>query len=284
MNKNKSDLSVLPKIKVSQISTVRIDDLDISDRWVTLNNEKLIASIKETGLQVPVLVDAVRFTVIDGGRRLAALRELGAETVEVVLSNDFDTSIKMINMAYETEPHLIEPMNAPRAWDLVRSMYPQMRRRKSVRSVLRGDGRRILRDATNQAISEFFFDATSYIYMRATGMIETDTAEFDLCVSLVERMENRLNPLGPGHAYGVIIQTRDKLQRYERSTGVNSDHFLQTLVSQLKGIRIAIDSFHEVTNVDATKVAEYRRELEQARKRISNLINKIRAYEGNFRS
>ena len=72
-----------------KVKKMKIKDIKIGERFRRkLGNIELLAqSIKEEGLLYPILVDKDG-NLIDGQRRLAALKQLGNEETEVIIDEE----------------------------------------------------------------------------------------------------------------------------------------------------------------------------------------------------
>ena len=102
---------------------VAIDSI-ITDRVLVPGDDlnDLIASIKETGLEVPPLVTQ-DFELIDGLRRIEALRQLGETEVVVVPTFLYPRACEQIKQAREHGVAAL-PLTPHRIWDIYTKMQP----------------------------------------------------------------------------------------------------------------------------------------------------------------
>lgn len=76
-------------LTLTQNNVVDLDVSSITSKRVT-NNQKTVDSVKEFGVILPIIVEETEsgLKVVDGARRLSALKTLGVKTVKAVVIKD----------------------------------------------------------------------------------------------------------------------------------------------------------------------------------------------------
>lgn len=89
----------------------------------------LVQDVRKNGLSVPILVDG-NWNLIDGLRRLEALRILGNTKVEVTATSMFPVACELIKRARE---HAVEalPLSPRRMWEIHQALKPVLTATKS---------------------------------------------------------------------------------------------------------------------------------------------------------
>lgn len=95
----------------------------------------LVKDIREHKLKVPVLVNP-KFELVDGQKRLRALRELGDNTVRITMMSDFDVAIAALAAAHQGDYARPSPR---RIWEINTSLADVTRQRvRESKSHLKG--------------------------------------------------------------------------------------------------------------------------------------------------
>lgn len=110
------------------VTKMAVKDLRVSKPASGEGMEELTESIRQTGVQMPIVATSVGL-VIDGRRRLKAAAALGLKTVPVFVSNDYD---EVMAQAAKNREHgeCFLPKDHYRCYEFYQDTYPVMTARR----------------------------------------------------------------------------------------------------------------------------------------------------------
>jgi hypothetical protein len=253
------------RVVIEKIKTNRV--LDPDDDITALAQD-----IKDKGLAVPLLVDT-EYQVIDGLRRLEALRTLGVEVVEVEPVSLYDKACLFLTKARE---HGVEakPLTARRIWEIYQQMSHILLITRShvfrgKRAGTRGNkqlgGRKVLVKALGLR-SESYLQVLTQVYRVAEN---GEGAEQEKAKRAVHLLENE----------GITVYTA--LGILKRTTALKGDLLalteqraaLTTAVSALRGLQVGLDQMGTLDKkFPQDELRAYAAELDKARQRLARFI------------
>lgn len=252
--------------------TVPIDSI-VVNRTLESGDDisKLTDHIRDAGLQVPLLVDQ-GYELIDGLRRLEALRSLGFTVVHVVPTTMFLPAVTWLKRARE-HGVLARPLTSRRIWQLYKSCLPliSVSRSHEMKGKLRGqgvhiNGRSTFLDAIGMT-SESRFQASIQTYRLA----EENSTRGDLARQAVELLERgQLS----------IYQAVDYVKRHYTEGAINSSEdqlaLLQNTVHALSGINFSLKRMGNLNEaLTAQQLAPIAKDLRNFRRTLHQLIHTL---------
>jgi hypothetical protein len=173
--------------------TIGIDGI-ILDRTVAPDDDltELTQSIDKTGLQVPILLTQ-DLELVDGLRRLEAVRRLGHSTVEAVVTYMYPMACDALEEAVKHGLHA-KPLTGRRIWEIYTKMQPLLyitrsfyQRGRAKGSKVRSAGGRLFLAKALGMNSQSLLQAITQVH-RATEVAET-SAKATEAIRLIEAGE-----------------------------------------------------------------------------------------------
>lgn len=252
-------------VSIGTISTRRTlePEDDISD---------LAEHIRDSGLQIPVLVNQ-NYELIDGLRRIEAVRSLGNTTIDVVPVTLFGPAVTWLERARVHGVHA-RPLSPRRIWEMYRAVVPliSLSRSQQMRGSSHGrgvhvDGRERFRKATGIE-SESYFQAVTQLYR----MAREDDVRGDIAREAVELVERgQLS----------IYMSLDYVRRRVTAPGniIKADQQLpmfDNIVSTLAGISYSLSQLGPIDqSIPREKLTDIATELRSFRRTLFQLINQL---------
>lgn len=251
-------------IKISSIVVKRelAPDDDITE---------LAKSINDTGMQIPVLLTHGN-QLIDGLRRIEALRMLGQDTVEVVVANTYRPAVSWLRRAREYGVQT-RPLTSRRIWELYSMCRPLMNisRSQLMKGTQHGTGIRVGgRGEFCRALGiekEGYLQAITQVYKMALEPSGKGT----LARELVAAIDN-----GQMTPYMAV----DRLRRYNRLgdiTGATEQvQALRTATSALTGIAFGLSKLGPLNpEVTAPDIDEVLNDMRRFRRTLQGVIHQL---------
>lgn len=252
---------VIPIASIYTKRTLEPDD-DIGD---------LAKNIQESGLQVPVLVNQ-NYELIDGLRRIEAVRSLGNDTIDAVPVTLYGPALTQLQRARE-HGVLARPLSPRRIWDMYRACKPLIALSRSRAMVGRSHGRGVRVEGRERFLnalgieSESYFQAVTQLYRTA----REDDLRGEVARQAVELVESgRLS----------IYMSLDYIRRRSTiGTIVKADQqvpMFQNIVSTLAGISYSLSQLGPLDPaIPKETLADITGELRKFRRRMYQLINQL---------
>lgn len=251
-------------VPISSIITKRTleSDDDVSD---------LAQHIQDSGLQIPVLVNQ-NYELIDGLRRMEAVRSLGNTTIDVTPVTLYGPTVTWLKKARE-HGVLARPLSPRRMWEIYRACKPliavsrsqQMRGRSHGRGV-HVDGRERFLDAMGIE-SESYFQAVTQLYRTA----REDDLRGEVAREAVELVER-----GQMSVYMSLDYIR---RRSTIGTITKADQqvpMFENIMSTLAGIHYSLGQLGPLDPaIPKETLADITGELRKFRRRLFQLINQL---------
>lgn len=252
--------------------TVPIDSISVN-RTLDPGDDitELAEDIRDSGLQVPVLVNQ-NYELIDGLRRLEALRSLGFDAVHVVPVTMFLPAATWIQRARE-HGVLARPLTPRRIWQLYSACLPliSVSRSHEMRGKPHGRGASVNgRTRFLEAVgltSESHFQAVIQTYRTA----QEQTVRGELARQAVDLIER-----GSLTAYGAIDYVKRNLNEGIITTAEDQLVLLQNAVHTLSGIAFSLKRMGPLhATVTSAQLAPITKDLRNFRRTLHRLIHSL---------
>lgn len=253
--------------------------------------EKLQDNIAANGLQVPLLLNK-SLGVIDGLRRLQAIRNLGWKVAAVNIVDDFDAAIESLQMAHHVAPsyrrmyeihEAVRPMGMARL-SRARSEAGRKARRRGAHGLLVagepiGSWQKELADAL--MVSGPILQCVITLYRRA--LHGEDGSERDIYRKVAAEVES--GTLTPSSA---LTKAQRLLRNYEEegsgaggALSLDEQRLLLTkIAASLEGLFHAVDGFTPDPRLGRGERERELRKLRASRLKLNRLIQKLETKGG----
>jgi hypothetical protein len=232
---------------------------------------ELAEHIHESGLQIPLLVNQ-NYELIDGLRRLEALRSLGFTEVHVTPVTMFLPAATWIQQARE-HGVLAKPLTPRRIWQLYSACLPliSVSRSHEMRGKKYGQGAHINgRERFLKAAgltSESNFQAVIQVYKMTTEQ----SVRGELARRAVEQLE-----LGNFTVYQAVDYVKRNLDKGVITSATDQLNLLQNTVHMLSGISFGLKRLGLINGeVQRDQLAPIIKELRSFRRVLHQLINTL---------
>jgi len=235
----------------------------------------LAKHINDTGLQMPILVTP-NHHLIDGLRRLEAVRSLGQSTVEVSAVSLFPHACAAIK---RTREHGVEaiPLSPQRIWEIFKSLQPlvsitrsyvQSGRKRGQKHKFSAGGRPMLADALGFT-SESPLQAITQVFRAAE---EDPTERGDKAREAVARLMR-----GETTIYMAAGATRIKPRlNSDLISSTAQRNALRNMTMALDGLSHVMDQFGPLSRgLRAAEVEDYLNSLRKFRRRYARFIHQL---------
>lgn len=256
------------RVNLIKIKTDR--DLDPGDDISVLTKH-----INDSGLQVPILVDH-NLNLIDGLRRLEAVRSLGHTTIEVNVTSMYPQACMWLKQAREhgTEARPLVPQ---RIWEIYRQLAPLMNitrshaqrgRKKGQPPKIGLGGRPALVDALGLP-SESPLQAITQVYRAAE---EDPTERGDRAREAVVRVND-----GSMTIYSAVDHMRMTKGLYGEVVSVHAQRVaFKSLVANLNGLGHGMDQLGQLNpSLTTREIEDWLRSLKTSRRRLATFIHLV---------
>lgn len=232
---------------------------------------KLAESIRSDGLQVPVLVNQ-EYELIDGLRRLEAVRSLGNADVEVVAVTLLQPAMAWIKRARE---HGVEakPLTPRRIWELYSAVQPIVKATRSHLSRGTRHGRGVNLNARQAFVEATGIDGESRLQVITqtyrTALVDGHKGE--LGREALKRMES-----GEFTPYMAVDYVRRNLSRGEVVATTEQQAILTSVATTLNGVGFGIAQLGTLDPaINAKAYPDIHRDLTKFRRALYQLIRQL---------
>lgn len=251
-------------VPIDSIVTYRTLDLDD-------DISALAGHIRDSGLQIPVLVNQ-DYELIDGLRRIAAVRSLGNTTIEATAVTLYGPAATWIERA---RVHGVEakPLTPRRIWELYETVKPliSMSRSQQMRGTNHGrgvhiDGRGTFLAATGIE-SESYFQAVTQLYR----MTREDSLRGRLAQEAVEMVER-----GTFTVYMGLDYVRKRRKPGDIVKAESQVALFESVTSTLKALGYSFNQLGPIDpSIPGEKIKETVAELRNFRRQLHQVINQL---------
>lgn len=262
----RKEVNLSQKVAVSSIWTERV--LDKDDDIVPLAQH-----IAQEGLQVPILTTS-DLRLIDGLRRLEAVRSLGWEYVEVTATALYTVASHNINLA-RVEGTLAQGLTPQRIWDLYKDLQLMVPHTRALAQRGHRGGRydRGLRPALREALgftSDSLLQAVTQVYRMAE---EDPGPRGDVARASVEKVN-----AGQLTAYmaAEAVRPGPKGFREAKVSAAQQRQSMDALVASLIGLSHSLDQFGALSpKFTKEEIEGWLAPMRQFRRRYAGFIHQV---------
>lgn len=253
---------------------VPIDSILVDRQLVPTDDlSSLMASIERSGQRVPILTNG-DYHLIDGLRRLEALRRLGHTTAEVIATSMYPQACAALKRAREHGVAAVE-VTPRRLWELYEALRPllnitrsHLQRGRQRGQQIRIGGRALFIEALGMS-SESLLQAVTQVYRAAQ---EDPTDRGDRAREAVKRLEAGETTVYMAVDYmRPMVETRDIVKLDEQRAA------FETAAKTLNGLLFGLERIGPLNRrlVKDGEIEEYLRQLKIFRRKFAGFIHRI---------
>lgn len=253
-------------VAIEKILVNRTLDLNGPD-----NISDLAKHIHDTGLQVPILVNQ-DYELIDGLRRLEAIRSLGQVTVEVVAVTMYGPALAWIQKARE-HGVLARPLTPRRLYELYSACQPLMSVSRSHEMKGTQHGRGVHINGRSRFLAATGIEAESYL--QAVTQLYKLTREDSVRGRLAQEYADQLDR-GQISPYMALERIRQRQRHGDIVKGDDQMALLNHTVDTLNGIAYGIAQLGSIDEgLSAESLAYVTKELRKFRRTLHRFIHQL---------